>query len=133
MVDYLVVALQHPSGGWVAVLPDFVCVTARATSMQTAIERAAAEASEVCAVIAGIRKAMPVPRELADAQKNARWVKEYGIDWDRAVIQRVTLASSGTGTRRAPPRRESKVVEWSRRAAARRAAAAARQATVAAE
>ena len=122
MVDYLVVALQHPSGGWVAVLPDFVGITGRATSMQHAIDRATAGAREFCAIVVGIRKAMPAPCELGDAQRNHRWAKEYGIDWERAVIQTVALAHPGTGQRRSAPRRESKVVEWSRRAAERRMA-----------
>ncbi|WP_119302269.1 hypothetical protein [Dongia deserti] len=124
MVDYLVVTLQHPSGGWVAVLPDFVGVTGRATSMQHAIDRAAAGAREVCAVIFDIKKAMPQPCDIGAAQKNHRWAKEYGIDWQQAVIQKVTLSHPGTGLRRRPAKRESKVVEWSRRAAARRASIA---------
>jgi hypothetical protein len=122
MVDYLVVALQHPSGGWVAVLPDFVGVTGRATSMQHAIDRATAGAREFCAILVGIKKAMPTPCELGDAQRNRRWAKEYGVDWERAVIQSVALAHPGTSQRRSATRRESKVVEWSRRAAARRLA-----------
>ena len=122
MVDYLVVTLQHPSGGWVAVLPDFIGVTGRAMSMQHAIERATAAAREVCAVIFDIKKGMPEPCDLAVAQKNYRWAKEYGIDWQEAVIQTVTLSRPGAGVRRRPVKRESKVVEWSRRAAARRMA-----------
>lgn len=122
MIDYLVVALQHPSGGWVAVLPDFVGVTGRATSLQHAIDRAAAQAREYCAIVVSIKKAMPEPRELAAAQRNHRWAKEYGIDWPQAVIQTVTLAHPGIGERRRAPKRESKVAEWSRRAAARRLA-----------
>jgi predicted RNase H-like HicB family nuclease len=120
MVDYLVVTLQHPSGGWVAVLPDFIGVTGRATSMQHAIERATAAAREVCAVIFDIRKDMPKPCDLVAVQKNLRWAKEYGIDWQEAIIQKVTLSRPGAGMRRRPVKRESKVVEWSRRAAARR-------------
>ena len=131
MVDYLVVALQHPSGGWVAVLPDFVGVTGRATSMQHAIDRATAGAREFCAILVGIKKAMPTPCELSDAQRNRRWAKEYGVDWERAVIQSVALAHPGTSQRRSAARRESKVVEWSRRAAARRLAQ--QQSPVAAE
>jgi hypothetical protein len=122
MIDYLVVALQHPSGGWVAVLPDFVGVTGRATSMQHAIDRATAGAREFCAIVVGVRKAMPEPLELADAQRNHRWAKEYGIDWHQAVIQTVTLAHPGIGQRRTAAKRESKVAEWSRRTAARRVA-----------
>jgi predicted RNase H-like HicB family nuclease len=125
MVDYLVVALQHPSGGWVAVLPDFVGVTGRATSMQHAIERATAGAGEVCAVLVEIKKTMPTPCDLTTAQKNFGWAKEYGIDWQQAVVQSVTLSHPGTGMRRRPIRRESKVAEWSRRVAARRAGLAA--------
>lgn len=121
MVDYLVVTLQHPSGGWVAVLPDFIGVTGRATSMQHAVERATAGAREVCAVLFDIRKTMPDACDLATAQRNLRWAKEYGIDWQQAVVQTVALAQPGAGMRRRPVRRESKVVEWSRRAAARRA------------
>ena len=130
MVDYLVVALQHPSGGWVAVLPDFVGVTGRATSMQHAIDRATAGAREFCAIVVGVKKAMPRPGELGDAKRNHRWTKEYGIDWERAVIRTVALAHPGTGQRRSAARRESKVVEWSRRTAARRMA---QQAPAAAE
>ena len=122
MIDYLVVALRHPSGGWVAVLPDFVGVTGRATSMQHAVDRAAAQAREYCAIVVAINKTMPEPCELAVAQRNHRWAKEYGIDWPQAVIQTVTLAQPGTAQRRRAPKRESKVVEWSRRAAARRLA-----------
>jgi hypothetical protein len=122
MIDYLVVALQHPSGGWVAVLPDFIGVTGRATSLQHAIDRAAAQAREYCAIVVAIKKTMPEPCELAAAQRNHRWAKEYGIDWPRAVIQTVTLAHPGSGGRRRAPKRESKVAEWSRRAAARRLA-----------
>jgi predicted RNase H-like HicB family nuclease len=122
MVDYLVVALQHPSGGWVAVLPDFVGVTGRATSMQHAIDRATAAAREFCAIVFGIKKAMPEPCALAAVQRNLRWAKEYGVDWQQAVIQTVALAPPGTAQRRTAARRESKVVEWSRRAAARRTA-----------
>ena len=122
MMDYLVVALQHPSGGWVAVLPDFVGVTGRATSMQHAIDRATAGAREFCAIVFGIRKSMPEPCRLDDAQRNLRWAKEYGIDWERAVVQTVALAHPGAARRRGSPRRESKVVEWSRRAAERRMA-----------
>ncbi|NJO33810.1 MAG: hypothetical protein HC869_12340 [Rhodospirillales bacterium] len=122
MVDYLVVALQHPSGGWVAVLPDFVGITGRATSMQHAIDRATAGAREFCAIVVGIKKAMPTPCELGDAQRDHRWAEEYGIDWANAVIQTVALAHPGTSQRRSAPRRESKVAEWSRRAAARRMA-----------
>lgn len=121
-MDYLVVALQHPSGGWVAVLPDFVGVTGRATSMQHAIDRATAGAREFCAIVFGIRKSMPEPCRLDDAQRNLRWAKEYGIDWERAVVQTVALAHPGAARRRGSPRRESKVVEWSRRAAERRMA-----------
>jgi hypothetical protein len=122
MVDYLVVALQHPSGGWVAVLPDFVGVTGRATSMQHAIDRATAQAREFCAILVGIKNAMPEPCGLADAQRNHRWAKEYGIDWQQAVIQTVALSRPGTAQRRSAAKRESKVVEWSRRTAARRMA-----------
>jgi hypothetical protein len=125
MVDYLVVALQHPSGGWVAVLPDFVGVTGRAMSMQHAIDRAAAGAREVCAIIVGIRKRMPEPCDLATAQRNLRWAKEYGVNWEKALVQTVTLSHPGTSQRRITSRRESKVAEWSRRAAARRANVAA--------
>jgi predicted RNase H-like HicB family nuclease len=100
MVDYLVVALQHPSGGWVACLPDFVGITGRATSMQHAIDRATAGAREFCAIVVSIKKAMPAPCELGEAQRNHRWAKEYGIDWERAVIQTVALAYPGTPQRR---------------------------------
>jgi predicted RNase H-like HicB family nuclease len=119
MVEYLVVALQHPSGGWVAVLPDFVGVTGRAVTMQHAIDRAAAGAREVYAIIVGMRKAMPEPCDLSTAQRNLRWAKEYGIDWQQAVIQTVALSHPGVGLRRSAVKRESKVVEWSRRAAQR--------------
>jgi hypothetical protein len=122
MVDYLVVALQHPSGGWVAVLPDFIGITGRATSMQHAIDRATAGAREFCAIVVGIKKAMPIPCELGEAQRNHRWAKEYGIQWENAVIQTVALAHPGTSQRRSPAKRESKVAEWSRRTAARRLA-----------
>ena len=123
MVDYLVVALQHPSGGWVAVLPDFVGITGRATSMQHAIDRATAGAREFCAIMVDIKKTMPAPCELGDAQRNHRWAKEYGIDWEQAVIQTVAMSHPGTAQRRSAPKRESKVVEWSRRAAKRATAA----------
>lgn len=129
MVDYLVVTLQHPSGGWVAVLPDFIGVTGRATSMQHAIERATAAAREVCAVVFDIKKHMPEPCDLAVAQKNLRWAKEYGVDWQQATIQKVALSRPGAGMRRRPVKRESKVAEWSRRAAARRASMAVASAT----
>ena len=119
MVEYLVVALQHPSGGWVAVLPDFVGVTGRAVTMQHAIDRAAAGAREVYAIIVGMRKAMPEPCDLSTAQRNLRWAKEYGIDWQQAVVQTVALSHPGVGPRRSAAKRESKVVEWSRRAAQR--------------
>lgn len=119
MVEYLVVALQHPSGGWVAVLPDFVGVTGRAVTMQHAIDRAAAEAREVCAIIVDVRKAMPAPCDLSTAQRNRRWAKEYGINWQQAVVQSVALSRPGIGLRRSAAKRESKVVEWSRRAAKR--------------
>lgn len=131
MVDYLVVTLQHPSGGWVAVMPDFVGVTGRATSMQHAVDRATAGAREMCAIIFGIQKTMPTPCDLAVAQKNLRWAKEYGVDWETAVILSVALSHHETRTRRAPVKRESKVAEWSRRVAARRAAQL--QASIAAE
>ena len=65
---------------------------------------------------------MPEPCELAHAQRNHRWAKEYGIDWQQAVIQTVALSHPGTGQRRSAAKRESKVVEWSRRTAARRMA-----------
>lgn len=123
MVEYLVVALQHPSGGWVAVLPDFIGVTGRAVTMQHAIDRAAAGAREVCAVIVSVRKAMPEPSDLAAAQRNHRWVKEYGIDWQQAVTQTVPLSYPSAGARQVA-KRESKVVEWSRRAARRAGAQA---------
>ena len=119
MVEYLVVALKHPSGGWVAVLPDFVGVTGRAVTMQHAIDRAAAGARQVCAVIVSVRNAMPEPCDLAAAQRNHRWVKEYGIDWQQAVTQTVPLSYPSIGARRQMVKRESKVVEWSRRAARR--------------
>jgi hypothetical protein len=120
MVEYLVVTLQHPSGGWVAVLPDFVGVTGRAVSMQHAIDRATAGAREVCAVLVGIKKTMPEPCDLAAAQKNHRWAKEYGIDWERAVVQPVLISHPGTAQRRRSQKRESKVVQWSRRRMAAR-------------
>lgn len=122
MVDYLVVALKHPSGGWVAALPDFVGVTGRATSMQHAIDRATAGAREFCAIVVGIKKAMPEPTELGDVQRDHRWAKEYGIDWQQVVVQTVALSHPGTAQRRSAAKRESKVVEWSRRAAERRMA-----------
>ena len=124
MVEYLVVALQHPSGGWAAVLPDFIGVTGRAVTMQHAIDRATAEAREVCAIMVSIRRAMPAPCDLAHAQRNLRWAKEYGVDWQHAVIQSVMLTYPGTGLRRSAAKRASKVVEWSRRAAKRANAAA---------
>jgi hypothetical protein len=65
---------------------------------------------------------MPEPCELGAAQRNHRWAKEYGIDWQQAVIQTVALSHPGTGQRRSAAKRESKVVEWSRRTAARRMA-----------
>jgi predicted RNase H-like HicB family nuclease len=120
MVEYLVVALQHPSGGWIAVLPDFVGVTGRAVTMQHAIDRAASGAREVSAVIVEVRKAMPEPSDLSTVQRNLRWAKEYGVDWQRAVIQSVVLSHPGSGIRRIAVKRQSKVAEWSRRAAAKR-------------
>jgi predicted RNase H-like HicB family nuclease len=119
MVEYLVVTLQHPSGGWVAVLPDFVGVTGRAVSMQHAVDRATAGAREVCAVLVDIKKTMPEPCDLAAAQRNHRWAKEYGVDWERAVVQAVGISHPGTAQRRRSQKRESKVVEWSRRMAGR--------------
>ena len=120
MVEYLVVALQHPSGGWVAVLPDFVGVTGRAVEMQHAIDRATAEAREVCFMVVEVKKAMPEPCDLATVQRNHRWAKEYGISWDQAVIQTAHFAYPNSGQRRRrSEKRESKVVEWSRRAARR--------------
>jgi len=119
MVEYLLVALQHPSGGWVAALPDFIGVTGRAMTMQQAIDRAAAGAREACAVVVDVRKAMPEPCDLITAQRNLRWAKEYGIDWQQAVIQSVPLSHPGAGRRRSAAKRASKVVEWSRRAARR--------------
>jgi len=119
MVEYLVVTLQHPSGGWVAVLPDFVGVTGRAVSMQHAIDRATAGAREVCAVLVGIRKSMPEPCDLTAAQKNHRWAKEYGINWEHAVVQAVAISHPGTAQRKRAQKRESKVAEWSRRMATR--------------
>jgi predicted RNase H-like HicB family nuclease len=119
MVEYLVVALQHPSGGWVAVLPDFVGVTGRAVTLQHAIDRAAAGAREVCGVLVTVKQAMPEPCDLATAQRNHRWAKEYGIDWERAVIQAVALSHPGVGQRRRSSKRETKVAEWSRRMAGR--------------
>ena len=119
MVDYLVVALQHPSGGWVAVLPDFVGVTGRAVTMQHAVDRATAGAREMCGIVVSVKKVMPEPCDLAMAQRNVRWAKEYGIDWQQAVVQSVTLPYPGVDTRRRVAKRESKVVEWSRRMAAR--------------
>jgi hypothetical protein len=118
MIEYLVVALQHPSGGWVAVLPDFVGVTGRAVNMQHAVDRATAGAREMCAIVAGIKKAMPQPCDLVTAQRNLRWTKEYGVNWEQAVIQSVLLSYPSTSARRIA-KRESKVVEWSRRAAKR--------------
>jgi hypothetical protein len=116
MVEYLIVALPHPSGGWVATSPDFVGVTGRAVNMEQAIERAAVAAREVCGIVVQVKKAMPEPCGLADAQKNHRWAKEYGIDWEQAVVRSVALPQPGTGSRRRrSERRESKVVEWSRR------------------
>ena len=119
MVEYLVVALQHPSGGWVAVLPDFVGVTGRAVSMQHAIDRATAGAREVCAVLVGIKKTMPEPCDLATVQKNHRWAKEYGIDWERAVVQAAAISHPGTAQRKRAQKRETKVAEGSRRMASR--------------
>jgi predicted RNase H-like HicB family nuclease len=119
MVEYLVVTLQHPSGGWVAVLPDFVGVTGRAITMQHAIDRATAAAREVCGIMVTIRDAMPEPCDLATAQKNHRWAKEYGIYWRQAVVQSVALSRPGVGMRRPAAPRESKVIEWERRLAAR--------------
>lgn len=127
MVEYLVVTLQHPSGGWVAVLPDFVGVTGRAVTMQHAVDRAAAGAREVFGIMVGLKKAVPQPCDLAAAQRNHRWAREYGIDWQHALVQSVTLSHPGVGTRR-PVRRESKIAEWSRRMAARTSASYAPQA-----
>jgi predicted RNase H-like HicB family nuclease len=116
MVEYLVVALPHPSGGWVATLPDFVGVTGRAVDMDRAIERAAVAAREVCGIVVEVRKAMPEPCALAEAQKNHRWAKEYGIDWEQAVVRSVALPyPDGRERRRRAERRPSKVAEWARR------------------
>jgi hypothetical protein len=90
--------------------------------MQHAIDRATAGAREFCAIVFGIKKAMPQPCELIDAQRNHRWAKEYGIDWQQAVIQTVALSHPGTPQRRSAAKRETKVAEWSRRTAARRMA-----------
>lgn len=122
MVEYLVVTLQHPSGGWVAVLPDFVGVTGRAVTMQHAVDRAAAGAREVFGIMVGMKKAVPEPCDIAAAQRNHRWAREYGIDWQHALVQSVTLSHPGTRTRRTV-RRESKIVEWSRRRMAARTSA----------
>jgi predicted RNase H-like HicB family nuclease len=127
MVEYLVVTLQHPSGGWVAVLPDFVGVTGRAVTMQHAVDRAAAGAREVFGIMAGLKKGMPEPCDLAAAQRNYRWAREYGIDWQNALVQSVKLSHPGVVARRTV-RRESKIAEWSRRMAARNAASYAPQA-----
>lgn len=116
MVEYLVVALPHPSGGWVATLPDFVGVTGRAVDMERAIERAAVAAREVCGIVVEVKKAMPAACVLADAQKNHRWAKEYGIDWEQAVVRSVALPyPNSKPRRRRSERRTSKVVEWARR------------------
>jgi len=127
MVEYLVVTLQHPSGGWVAVLPDFVGVTGRAVTMQHAVDRAAAGAREVFGIMVGLKKVVPEPCDLATAQRNHRWAREYGIDWQHALVQSVTLSHPGVGIRRTV-RRETKIAEWSRRMAARTAASYAPQA-----
>ena len=119
MVDYLVVAFPHPSCGWVAVLPDFIGVTGRGADVDEAIERALTGAQDVCIALASINKPMPQPADLAHAQRNQRWAKEYGIDWASALVRAISIPHPSTLPRRRVAKRESKVVAWSRRVAAR--------------
>ena len=119
MVNYLIVAFPHPSCGWVAVLPDFIGVTGRGADVEEAIERALTGAQDVCIALVSINKPMPQPGDLSHAQRNQRWTKEYGIDWDSAVVRAVSIPHPSTLPRRRVAKRESKVVAWSRRVAAR--------------
>ncbi|MGH6830621.1 MAG: hypothetical protein ACREDG_05645 [Methylocella sp.] len=116
MIEYLVVAFRHPSGGWVAVPPDFVGVTGRALDMQHAIDRAATAATQVCAILAGAGRTMPVPCDLAGAPMNHRWAAEYGIDRDHALIESVWLSQPSSTRRRRSKKRGAKIAEWSKRA-----------------
>ncbi len=119
MVDYLIVAFPHPSCGWVAVLPDFIGVTGRGADLEEAIERAVAGAQDVCIALASINKPLPQPGDLAHAQRDQRWAKEYGIDWASAIVRAVSVPDPSTLPRRRVAKRESKVVAWSRRVAQR--------------
>lgn len=119
MVDYLIVAFPHPSCGWVAVLPDFIGVTGRGADTNEAIERALTGAQDVCIALVSINKPMPLPSDLAHAQRNQRWAREYGIDWTTAVVRAVSIPHPSTLPRRRLAKRESKVAAWSRRAAQR--------------
>ena len=119
MVDYLVVAFPHPSGGWVAVMPDFLGVTGRGPDLEQAIERASGGAMDVCTALVAIDNAMPEPGDLAAAQRDQRWTKEYGIDWVSAIVRPVSLPHPNSVPSRRLAKRESKIAAWSRRMAAR--------------
>ena len=119
MVSYLIVTFAHPTCGWVAVLPDVIGVTGRGADVEEAIERAVTGAQDVCIALASINKPMPQAGDLANAQRNQRWAKEYGIDWTRAIVRSVSIAHPSTLPRRRVSRRESKVMAWSRRMAER--------------
>jgi predicted RNase H-like HicB family nuclease len=94
MLDYLTIAYRHPTGGWVAVVPDFVGVTGRGSELSTAIQEARAGAQAVLDVLITLRAASPKQTDLKFAQFNPLLLKRYGVDWPNAFISFVALSSN---------------------------------------
>lgn len=91
---FLIVTYPHESCGWVAILPDFVGVTGRGAEMGLAMWRATTAAQKVCEVLAQIERPLPVPTDLASAQRKHLWAHVYGVDWSTAVVRSIRLSDA---------------------------------------
>jgi hypothetical protein len=87
--DYVLVVYPHHYG-WVALMPDFRGATGRAAEMEAAVLQAIEGARKVCSAMEEVGAEIANPLDISLVKSNPVWVRVYGIDWARAVVQTVS-------------------------------------------
>jgi hypothetical protein len=87
-------------------MPDFRGATGRAAEMEAAVLQAIEGARKVCSALEEVGAEIPDPLDISLVKSNPVWVRVYGIDWARAVVQAVSreeLMASKSSPLTVPP------------------------------
>jgi predicted RNase H-like HicB family nuclease len=98
MKHYLAVLMPTAGGGWHAHLPDFPGCDAEGPSVEVVMAASSGAASEMARWLQQQGVSLPTSQTYEDLRYRMNgWASERGIDWSRAVITMVPLASREGG------------------------------------